>query len=78
MHVRCPQCHNPMELADDSPLVDLTCPSCGSGFSLLGDETLTHDPGADEKHATEVMQIEAAAGGKTMAGVPILLAAEPK
>ena len=45
MHVRCPQCHNPIDLAYDSPLGDLTCPSCGSGFSLLGDETLTHDPG---------------------------------
>ncbi len=45
MQVRCPQCHKPMDLADDSHLGDLTCPSCGSGFSLLGDETLTHDPG---------------------------------
>ena len=43
MHVRCPQCHNPMDLADGRPLGDLTRPSCGSGFSLLGDETLTHD-----------------------------------
>ena len=45
MHVRCPQCHNPADLADDSPLGDSACPSCGSGFSLLGEETLTHDPG---------------------------------
>lgn len=36
LKVRCPHCHNPIELVDDSPLSDIQCPSCGSHFSLLG------------------------------------------
>jgi WD40 repeat protein/tRNA A-37 threonylcarbamoyl transferase component Bud32 len=31
-----------MDLVDDNPLADIACPSCGSNFSLLGEETLTH------------------------------------
>ena len=42
MDVRCPQCHNPIELAEDAELSAIACPSCGSGFSLLADETLAH------------------------------------
>jgi len=42
MQVRCPQCHHPIELADDSRLGDIACPCCGSSFSLLGDETVAH------------------------------------
>ncbi len=45
MHVRCPQCHNPIDLADDSPLSDIACPSCASNFSLLGEETVSYKPG---------------------------------
>ncbi len=41
LHVRCPHCHNPVELVEDSPLRDITCPSCDSKFSLVGDETTT-------------------------------------
>lgn len=39
MHVRCPHCHNPTEVVEDASLSDLTCPSCGSSFSLLGGDT---------------------------------------
>lgn len=43
MHVRCPHCHNPIELVDETPLSDLTCPSCGSSFSLVGSgETVSY------------------------------------
>lgn len=45
MHVRCPHCHNPIELVDDAELSDIPCPSCGSSFSLLADQTLTHQKG---------------------------------
>ncbi|MDA1054042.1 MAG: protein kinase, partial [Planctomycetota bacterium] len=38
MHVRCPHCHQPTEVVKDDSLQDLTCPSCGSRFSLLGEE----------------------------------------
>ena len=44
LHVRCPHCHNPIELLDQAPLSDISCPSCGSSFSLIGDNTLSHDP----------------------------------
>ncbi len=36
MHIRCPHCHNPIEVVDDASLSDLSCPSCGSQFSLIG------------------------------------------
>ena len=45
LHVRCPHCHNPIELLDDAPLADISCPSCGSSFSLVGEETNTHYAG---------------------------------
>ncbi len=37
LHVRCPHCHEPMELLTDSPFTDITCVSCGGSFSLTGD-----------------------------------------
>ncbi|MDP6558295.1 MAG: serine/threonine-protein kinase [Pirellulaceae bacterium] len=46
LHVRCPHCHNPIELLDQAPLSDISCPSCGSSFSLIGDDTLSRDPSA--------------------------------
>jgi hypothetical protein len=42
MHIRCPHCHNPVEVVGDD-LSDFTCPSCGSNFSLISaDTTATH------------------------------------
>src|SRR5262245_19677023 len=38
MHVRCPHCHGPIELVDDAALGEIVCPSCGSSFSLLGND----------------------------------------
>ena len=40
MDVRCPQCHNPIEVASDTKLSDIACSTCGSSFSLLGEETI--------------------------------------
>ena len=42
MHVRCPHCHNPIELFNDAELSDIVCASCGSSFSLLGEDTISH------------------------------------
>ena len=39
LHVRCPHCRNPIEIVDNTPLRDITCPSCDSKFSLISDET---------------------------------------
>src|SRR5262245_66143148 len=35
MHIRCPHCHHAVEVVGDSELRDVTCPSCGSAFSLI-------------------------------------------
>ena len=40
--IRCPHCHNPIELLFDAPLSDITCRACGSAFSLAGHGTPTH------------------------------------
>jgi WD40 repeat protein len=42
MQIRCPHCHQPIEVLDDSSLSDITCPSCDSKFSLVDDRTLTY------------------------------------
>ena len=46
MRIRCPHCHNPIDVADETPLKEILCPSCGSSFSLIGDDTT-------ETHRTE-------------------------
>ena len=39
MHIKCPHCHNPIEvLSPDSP-DEIVCPSCGSSFRLENDRT---------------------------------------
>lgn len=42
MHVRCPLCHNRVEVLDDASLADVICPSCGSQFSFFNEETATY------------------------------------
>ncbi len=46
MHVRCPHCHNPIEVVDPTRPTDFSCPSCGSNFSLISGETAPYAPGA--------------------------------
>jgi tetratricopeptide (TPR) repeat protein len=41
LEVRCPSCHAPMDVAVDTPLTDLTCPACGSHFSLVDQSQAT-------------------------------------
>ena len=38
MLVRCPHCRNPIEIVAERPLSDIQCASCGSSFSLIGEE----------------------------------------
>lgn len=40
MHIRCPHCHQPVELVENAPLEHIDCPLCGSQFNLLGEETI--------------------------------------
>jgi serine/threonine-protein kinase len=37
MHIRCPHCHEAMDVASDAPLTGVVCQLCGSQFSLAGD-----------------------------------------
>ena len=32
--IRCPHCHNPIDVVNDDPSGDVSCPSCGSYFNL--------------------------------------------
>ena len=44
LHVRCPHCQNPIELLDEAALENISCPCCGSSFSLVGDQTQSRLP----------------------------------
>ena len=43
MHVRCPHCHQPVELVDNAGLEHIDCPSCGSAFSVSDDATANYE-----------------------------------
>ncbi len=46
MHVRCPHCHNPIDIVDDDRFEEIVCSSCGSSFSLVAtDPTDSYHPG---------------------------------
>ncbi len=45
--VRCPHCHDPIELADRSVSEEITCPSCGGTFTLAVDKTVDYPLGAE-------------------------------
>jgi serine/threonine protein kinase len=46
LHIRCPHCHNAIEILADDPLIDVTCTECGSTFSIVGrnEDTMTATP----------------------------------
>ncbi len=46
MQIRCPHCHQPIELVNDDTSGDVTCPSCGSCFNLAKDVTTARHEGA--------------------------------
>lgn len=39
MHVRCPHCHQPLELADNAGLEPMDCPSCGIAWEPAAEAT---------------------------------------
>lgn len=41
MHIRCPNCRNGIDVVEDSTFRDIECPSCGSHFSLVGEDNAT-------------------------------------
>jgi serine/threonine-protein kinase len=47
LKIRCPHCHNPIEVIDADPRLEINCPSCGSNFSLIDTQsTVTANRGA--------------------------------
>jgi len=49
MQIRCPHCHQPIELVDDDPSGDVMCSSCGSRFNLAWDLESTQKYNSGEK-----------------------------
>jgi len=39
MHIRCPHCHNAIEVVGDQNHAGVVCSSCGSSFNLVGTDT---------------------------------------
>ena len=74
LHVRCPHSHNPIKLVNDS-FAEIECPSCGSSFSLLGKETVSHDQ-RDRKtiaHYSLEQRVGAGAFGSVWKALPVEL-----
>lgn len=65
MHVRCPHCRNAIEFVREQGLDDIACPSCGSSFSLVVDQTTTYDRKVQRSlgHFTLVEQLGTGAHG---------------
>ncbi len=58
LHVRCPHCHNHVEIVDDAPLGEITCSSCGSKFDLVGDEARPEEARAQPRKIAHFELIE--------------------
>ena len=41
MRIRCPNCHEAVEIVEDTSFKDVDCPSCGSHFTVVGDDAST-------------------------------------
>jgi WD40 repeat protein/tetratricopeptide (TPR) repeat protein/tRNA A-37 threonylcarbamoyl transferase component Bud32 len=50
LHIRCPQCHERVEIGDDNAMEQIVCPSCGSSFGVVGDEALTYESVGGSRH----------------------------
>jgi len=48
LEIRCPHCRNPVEIASQRPVAEVTCPSCGNGFRVpekATEATLAYEAG---------------------------------
>src|SRR5262245_58922557 len=48
MHILCPHCRSPIELVKPMP-EEISCPSCGSSFSIENQTTAAHTPGTGQR-----------------------------
>lgn len=49
MQIRCPHCHQKIDLVDDDPSSDVNCSSCGSSFNLAKDGETVADDGSQAR-----------------------------
>ena len=63
MHVRCPHCHNPMELVDDASLTDVRCLSCDSSFSLVSGNSETVSRPREDKMIAQFRLVQRIGAG---------------
>jgi WD40 repeat protein/tetratricopeptide (TPR) repeat protein len=49
LHIRCPHCQFPVEIIDKPDVTEVTCPSCHSSISLVGEKTLDFDRGTIQR-----------------------------
>src|SRR5215813_8263587 len=42
LHLRCPHCRHAIEIVQDAKLTEITCPSCDSRISLVGEATVQY------------------------------------
>jgi WD40 repeat protein/serine/threonine protein kinase len=58
LQIRCPHCHQPIELVDNDPSGDMTCESCGSAFNLANDSETVADDGSHAKTIAHFTLVE--------------------
>jgi serine/threonine protein kinase/formylglycine-generating enzyme required for sulfatase activity len=64
MPIRCPHCHNAVEIIRVTPLDEVVCPLCGSRFNLISDPTVlgtdatTHEPSPERRRFSHFELIE--------------------
>lgn len=49
MHINCPHCHNGIEVVPERLIESFICPSCGSNFNLVDDQTVTKRDTSSQK-----------------------------
>jgi hypothetical protein len=49
LQIRCPHCHQPIELVNDDPSGEMECESCGSAFNLAANSETVGDDGSHAK-----------------------------
>jgi len=64
VRVRCPHCHNPINLCGDELLSNIECGVCGSHFSLIGEEETADYRGEAGKRMGDFQLIEPVGMGR--------------
>jgi serine/threonine protein kinase len=63
MHIRCPHCHNPIEVLEESTLVDVDCPTCGSGFNMASDAVTAMEADGSARRIAQFQLLERLGAG---------------